>query len=817
MSFGRRQPEMPSTYSPAATVDRSPDLSETERLKQEVALLRERLARLNEASLGIAGSLDIDTVLQAVIDASRLLTGARYGAILTFDDSGEIEGFFTSGMSLEEQHRIGQTPRVLGILDYMNELDGPLRLSNIASHPRSVGFPKNHPPMKSFLGIPIRREGKHLGNIYLAEKERGEDFTPEDEESLSMFASQSAASIANSRIHRIENHARADLEALLDISPVAVLVFDARTRTLVSYNPEAKRIVHGLRAPGRRLDQLLSVITVRRPDGKDIPIEEMTTERAILSGETIRAREIVIHLPDGKVIPVLCSAAPIFGEDGEVVSVVTTLQDMTPLEDQEKQRAQFLGMLSYALRSPITSIKGATATLQSPSAARFDSSDTRQFLRIIDESADRVGELASAILDVNRIETGMLSVDTEPVDPVKIMEQAKHAFLRDGQRNHVTFDVGQRLPAVLVDRQRIVQVLVNLLKHASKCSPDWSEITVSASLDGPQVVVSVTDQGAGISPARLPYVFRGYSDVNGERPSGLNVQESLGLVVCKGLIEAHGGRIWAESDGLGLGSRFTFTILAAEEGASDRVLDPRRLAANVQDGASIQASVLMAGNNQYTREFVRSTLFEAGYTPLVTSDPDEALYRAKAEKPDLIMLDFSPPDTLGIRFMERVIEAVDVPVVFLSDQQSDQLIARAFEAGAEDHMTMPFSQIDLVTRVKSLLAKRVNLDRARSQRRFVLEELAIDYIQGRVTLGDSPVHLTPTEYKLLCEFSTNAGHVLTHDHLLRRVWSADYSKDRDAQVLRNFVKSLRRKLGDRPENPTYIVTVPARGYRMRGP
>ena len=232
---------------------RADAIAEVVRLKREVESLRSRLAKLNEASLGIAGSLEIDVVLQAVIDASRLLTGARYGAILTFDDSQEIESFITSGISSEERRRMRYMPRGLGILGYLNETDGPLRLTDISSHPRSVGFPENHPPMKSFLGISIRRDGKHFGNIYLAEKEGGGEFTADDEDSLAMFASQAAASIANSRIYRVENRARADLETLLEISPVAVLVYDAKTRGLVSLNPEARRIVHSSTGARTRL------------------------------------------------------------------------------------------------------------------------------------------------------------------------------------------------------------------------------------------------------------------------------------------------------------------------------------------------------------------------------------------------------------------------------------------------------------------------------------------------------------------------------------------------------------------------------------
>ena len=389
-----------------------------------------------------------------------------------------------------------EMPQGLGILGYLNEVEGPLRLTDISRHPRSVGFPKNHPPMKSFLGIPMRREGKHLGNIYLAEKEGGGSFTQGDEDSLAMFASQGAASIANSRIHGMEASSRADLEALLDISPVAVLVFDAKTRELLSLNPEARRIVYSRQMPGYSLKELLSVMTMRRPNGRDISLGELPTERAIRSGETVRAEEIVLHLPDGKAVPVLCSTAPIRAEDGEIVSVVATLQDMTPLENLERLRAEFLDIVGHELRNPLTSIKGAVATVLNSSSSMHPV-DTRQYFRIVDQQVDRMSTLISGLLDMSRVETGMLSLNTAPVDMADLFEEARRSFLARGARTIITIDIPQRLPLVIADRRRIMQVLVNLFSNASMHSPDWSEITVSGSVDKLYVVISVADEGAG--------------------------------------------------------------------------------------------------------------------------------------------------------------------------------------------------------------------------------------------------------------------------------------------------------------------------------
>ena len=804
---------------PRTARGRSSALTEVDRLKREAESLRSRLAKLNEASLGIAGSLEIDKVLQAIIDASRLLTGARYGAILTFDDSGGLEHFFVSGITPEQRRRMDYTPQGLGILGYLSEVEGPLRLSEIAAHPRSIGFPENHPPMKSFLGISMRHEGKHIGNIYLTEKEGGGDFTAEDEESLTMFASQGAASIANSRAHRAATSARADLEALLDISPVAVLVFDAKTRDLLSLNPEARRIIHDVQAPGRSMKAILGVLTLRRPNGQDIPLDELPTERAISTGETVRAEEIVLHLPDGKAIRVLCNAAPIRGENGEIVSVAVTLQDLTPLEDLERVRAEFLDIVGNELRNPLTSIKGAVTTVLNSSFA-LDPVDTRQYIRIVDQQVDRMSTLVGNLLDVSRVETGTLSLNTGPVDLSDLFQEARRTFLARGARTIITIDTPPRLPMVIADRRRIMQVLVNLLSNASVHSPDWSEVTVSASVDDLHVVVSVADEGAGIAPERLPHIFRKYSGFehqhfdDGGTPS---TNENLALAISRGIIETHGGRIWAESEGLGFGATFSFTIPVTDERVSAPATPslapapppgPRR-------GVNVQEKVLVVDSERRMLRLVHGSLLEAGYASITTGDPADVVHLVKTQSPDLAVLNRTLDIAEGVELIRRVVDVSAIPVIVMSDRDGDEFITQAFQAGAEDYIVKPFSPEELVARIKALLRKRAALVQTRSETPFVLGEMTIDYAESRVSMGGRRVQLTPTEYRLLRELSKNAGNVLTHGHLLRRIWGDDHSED--TQVVRTFVKNLRRKLGDRANSPTYILTVPPMGYRMPRP
>ncbi len=786
-------------------------LQETAMLRRENEALRERLSGLSEASLRISRSLDLDTVLQGVIDGARSLTKARYGALVAFDDSGDIETLITSGITPEERPRFGDLPKGLGLLQYLNEVEEPLRLADIASHPRSVGFPEGHPPMKTFLGIPVLHLGERLGNIYLTEKEGGREFSLEDEETLVMCASQAGMAIANARTYSDEHRARADLEALVNISPVGVLVFDAKTGDLVSLNQESRRIVHGFRAPGRSQAEILSVLTFWRLDGREIPLDQMPTQRALKNGETVRAEEIIIQLPDGQAITTVVNAAPIFSEAGAVVSVVATVQDMTPLEDLERLRAEFLGMVSHELRTPLTTIKGSAATLLTASST-LSHAEMGDFFRIIDEQADHMRGLISDLLDVARIEAGSLSVSPEPTVVAALVDQAKKVFLRDGARNSIEVDLAPDLPRIGADRQRLAQVLNNLMANASKYSPDWSTIRVSASVQDVYVAISVSDEGRGVSAEGLPHLFRKFSRIDSDDLDRRTGGEGLGLSICKGIVEAHGGRIRAESEGPGLGTRFTFTVPVVDEPSNGSATGPGPLPADSDRAPGGRARILAVDDEPQILRLVRNTLSDAGYTPIVTGDPDEALRLIEQEKPHLVLLDMMLPGTDGIELMKRIPEITDAPVIFLAGQGGDQIVARAFEAGADDYMVKPFSPTELAVRIEAVLRRRATSDRTPEREPYVLGDLTVNYAERRVTVAGHPVRLTATEYKLLFELSINAGRVLTQDQLLGRVWGRDYSGD--SPLLRSFVKKLRSKLKDDSNNPRYIFTEPRVGYRM---
>ena len=534
---------------------------------------------------------------------------------------------------------------------------------------------------------------------------------------------------------------------------------------------------------------------------------EFPLAQALSTGETVRAEEIVISVPDGRSVTVLLNASPILSDEGEVQSVVVTLQDMTDLEETERLRAEFLAMVSHELRAPLTSIKGSAAAVLGTSSV-LDASEMHQFFRIIDEQADHMLELISDLLDVARIEAGALSVSPEPTDAAIIVDRARNTFLSGGGRNNISIDLPPDLPRVMADRRRIVQVLGNLLSNAARHSPDSSSIRVSAAREGVLVSFSVADDGVGVSAERLPHLFRKFSRLDDEERGNGIVGSGLGLTICNGIVEAHGGRIWAESDGPGLGTRFTFTVPVVEDAATV----PARLSARSAHVEDPQARVLAVDDDPQALRYVRDALSNAGYSVLATGDAEEALQLMEQERPHLALVDLMLLGTDGIELMQDILDIADVPVIFLSGYGRDQVIARAFEMGADDYIVKPFSPTELVARIRAALRKREAPSRVEPTEPYVQGDLTIDYAQRRVTVAGVPVQLTTIEYGLLYELSTNAGRVLTHEQILQRVWGR--TRTGDSRVIRTHLMRLRRKLGEDAASPKYIFAEPRVGYRM---
>ena len=314
------------------------DLDET---APGTAAARGRVSQLSAAILRISASLDQATVLQEVAASARALTGARYGLIATVDEAGEVGELVSSGFTRDELRGLVDWPRGPELFAHLRDLPGPLRLDDLPGYVRALGFSHELTFSKTLQATPMRHRGVHVGTFFLGEKEGGRGFTEEDEEVLVLFASQAATAIANARAHRDEQRARADLEALVETSPVGVIVLDAATGRPKSFNREARRIVEVLLSPGQPPEQLLELLTCRFADGREFALDRLPLAQALGNAETVRAEEIVISVPDGRSVTTLLNVTPIRRGDGAVESVVVTMQDLAPFEELDRQRSEF--------------------------------------------------------------------------------------------------------------------------------------------------------------------------------------------------------------------------------------------------------------------------------------------------------------------------------------------------------------------------------------------------------------------------------------------------------------------------------------------
>ncbi len=771
----------------------------SENTKHEYQAPRTRRSVLAEAVLRINSSLDLNSVLEEVVESARALTGARWGVVATINEAGAPLDFVFSGFTAEEHHELFNWPDSARLFAHFRSLEKPLRVADLSDYVRGLGFEPSPSFSRSFQGTPMRHRGADVGSFFLADKADGEAFTDEDEEMLSLFASQAASAIANARAHRDERQARANLEALVETSPVGVVVFDAKTGQPVSFNREARRIVEGLRTPGRSAEELLEVITCRRADGRDISLKEFPIAGQLGTCEKVRAEEVVLSLPDGRSVRTLINATPILAADGTVASVVVTMQDLAPFDEIERMRTEFLSLVSHELRTPLAAIMGSTGTVLDASQT-LDPAEVREFLRLIDQQAKHMRGLIGDLLDAGRIDAGTLSVGLESTEVGELVERARSTFIGGGHQHDIVLDLPADLPPVMADPRRIVQVLNNLFANAARHAPVSAPIRVAAVREESHIAIAVSDEGRGVAPELLPRLFNKHGATgSGITPAGVG----LGLAICKGLVEAHGGRIRAASPGAGLGTTVTFTLpVDGEVGAATAET-------HAAGHADEPVRIVVVDDDPRMLRLMRDALTSAGYAPLVTGQPKELSAIIRNENPRLVLLDLILPGPDGIELMRQVHELSDLPVIFISAYGRDDTVARALEAGAIDYIVKPFSPTELVARVRAALRRHEEPEP------FTLGELAIHFHKRRVSVAGNVVALTVTEYDLLCELARAAGRVVTYDTLLSRVWNRqDHT---ETNTVRAFIRSLRRKLGDDAADPAYVLNERGIGYRMPWP
>lgn len=210
------------------------------------------------------------------------------------------------------------------------------------------------------------------------------------------------------------------------------------------------------------------------------------------------------------------------------------------------------------------------------------------------------------------------------------------------------------------------------------------------------------------------------------------------------------------------------------------------------------------------RRFLRTALGAQGHTVFEAADGQSGLAAVAQHHPDLILLDIGLPDMSGIEVTRRLREWSELPIIILSVRGSEDDKIAALDAGADDYLTKPFGVGELEARMRAALRRAVS---PMAEPSFRTAALHLDFATREVWVAHQPIALTPTEYDIVRLLATHAGKVLTHGQLLRQVWGMGY--EQDFHLLRVNISNLRRKLEPDPTRPTYIITEPGVGYRLR--
>ncbi len=423
-------------------------------------------------------------------------------------------------------------------------------------------------------------------------------------------------------------------------------------------------------------------------DSKFLTADDRRTERELLmEGDG-----------DGQYLKVI--ARPIFDRRRNFLGHLLVMRDVTAEKRIDQMKSDFISMVSHELRTPLTSIKGYVDLILEGDAGEINDVQ-REFLEIVKQNGDRLVGLINDLLDLSRIESGRVQLRKDPVDLDEAIDHAVDTAktLIEAKKQTLSVTKPDRLPIIIGDADRIIQVLMNLISNAVKYTPDEGRIALKVEADDKFVTVSVSDTGIGISLADQAKLFEKFFRVDNSLTREVG-GTGLGLSIVKTLVEAHGGRIWVESE-LGKGSTFAFTlpIVGSVEAVGRGV--PEKDDELAADGRV----VLVVDDEIDIVKLIRLHLEKEGYRVLTALSGEEALEIAKRERPNVITLDVLMEGINGFEVIRRLSEdpaTADIPVIVISVICDED---QCYTFGGASYLSKPIDKEKLSLAVKRLISK----------------------------------------------------------------------------------------------------------------
>jgi PAS domain S-box-containing protein len=519
------------------------------------------LAALTSIAAQVNCTQDLDEILESALETTLDVVGVDAGEIFLIDDE-------TGALSLHAQRGLSQTfiadEAILAPGDCLCGLAAESQelvvAVDIAAHPARSRPACLREGFRSLLCLPLLARGETLGLLNV-QSHSSREFTAEDEELLTAIGNQIGIAIANAQLIDDAEQRRATLDSVMNSLVDGLLLVDRRGR--IGYaNPYAEEMLGQPRGTlgGRTLEDVEQILTeeVAEWEAVRVLLENVAEPQAAPAGA-----EVILTAPESRTLQV--RPFPIYDSSGVNLWLGLLLRDITQERELDEMKSQLLSTVSHELRTPLASIKGFATTLLREDV-QWDENSRREFLSIIDEESDRLSELISNLLDMSRIEAGTLRVEPEPTNLRPIIDETVSAFQVMTHEHQFQTSSPSELPLVQADPRRARQVLRNLVDNAVKYSPRGGPISITVRKSESDLVVSVTDRGLGIEPDHLDHIFDRFYQVDSASTREVG-GSGLGLSICRAIVEAHGGRIWAESRP-GVGSTFYFTLPVEEK---DRV------------------------------------------------------------------------------------------------------------------------------------------------------------------------------------------------------------------------------------------------------
>lgn len=345
------------------------------------------------------------------------------------------------------------------------------------------------------------------------------------------------------------------LSSILHFSGDGIVTIDAALR-ITGFNP-AMEVMTAWRqheVVGRFYHD---VLLPRDIQGNPLTYDHDPVVLAIETGKAITDHQLVLLARDGQSVDVSVTAAAVRAPSGQPVSCVLNVRDITRSRESEELRNTFVSVVSHELQTPVAIIKGYASTLAREDA-HWDDETLRGRLKAIEDESDRLNHLLGNLLYASRIHAGGLKMEQSEIDLTEVIRSVVRRFKARSSERAITVRLLAHFPLVMADRNRIEEVIMNLLDNAVKYSPRGKPTRVRGQVTDDEVVVSVTDIGQGIPLREQERIFERFQRVDNSlarRTQGAG----LGLYICKAIVEAHGGRIWVKSE-LGRGSVFSFSL-----------------------------------------------------------------------------------------------------------------------------------------------------------------------------------------------------------------------------------------------------------------